>query len=58
LIVAFAVFILVKQINKLKRPPAAPADMPSTKECPFCANDIPVKAFRCGFCTSELPRAA
>lgn len=57
LIVAFAVFLLVKQINRLSRPPAAP-EAPSTKECPFCANSIPMKAVRCGFCTSEISAGA
>lgn len=53
LIVAFVVFLLVRQVNRLKKPVDAPA-APSTKECPFCASSIPVKALRCGHCTSEL----
>jgi large conductance mechanosensitive channel len=52
LIVAFAVFIMVKQANRLKGP--EPAAAPSTKECPFCASAIPVKAKRCPQCTSTL----
>lgn len=56
LIVAFAIFLLVKQINRLNKPAAAPDSVPSTKECPFCANSVSVKALRCGFCTSELAR--
>ena len=53
LIVAFAVFLLVRQINRLAPPPAtAPADPPKT--CPFCASQIPVAAKRCPFCTSTL----
>jgi len=52
LIVAFAVFVLVKQVNRLKREPA-PAP-PSTKECAFCASAIPIKASRCPNCTSQL----
>jgi large conductance mechanosensitive channel len=51
LIIAFVIFLIVKQVNRLKKP--AP-DAPSTKECPFCANSVPLKAVRCGFCTSEL----
>jgi large conductance mechanosensitive channel len=51
-IVAAAVFILVRQVNRLKK--AEPAVAPATKECPFCLNAIPVKATRCGHCTSEL----
>jgi large conductance mechanosensitive channel len=51
LIIAFAVFLLVRAINRLK-PPAAPA--PSTKDCPHCRMPIPVGATRCPECTSEL----
>jgi large conductance mechanosensitive channel len=57
LIVAFAVFLLVKQVNRFRRPaPAAPA--PATKECRFCGMNIPVKAIRCPQCTSELSETA
>jgi large conductance mechanosensitive channel len=53
LIVAFVVFLLVRQINRMyPAPPAAPTEPP--RECPFCASVIPVKARRCPFCTSEL----
>jgi len=53
LIVAFAVFILVQQVNRwTKKPEAAAA--PSTKECPQCAMTIPVAAKRCGHCTSQV----
>jgi large conductance mechanosensitive channel len=52
LIVAFAVFMLVKRVNKLKKP--APAPAPSTRDCPFCLSSIPLKATRCAHCTSEL----
>jgi large conductance mechanosensitive channel len=52
LLVAFAVFLLVKQVNKLQRP--APAAAPTTKECPFCASAIPLQAKRCPNCTSQL----
>ena len=56
LIVAFVVFLLVKQVNRLKErmdreKAAAP---PDTKECPFCASAISVKAKRCPQCTSQL----
>ena len=54
LIVAFAVFILVKGLNSLKRKEEAPPVEPTTKECPHCFSVIPIKATRCGFCTSEL----
>lgn len=53
-IVAAAVFILVRQINRLKREPATEEAAPTTKECPYCLNAIPVNATRCGHCTSEL----
>ena len=52
LIVAAVIFLLVKGINRLKRP--APAAPPTTKECPFCYTAIPIKAVRCPNCTSEL----
>jgi large conductance mechanosensitive channel len=55
-IVAFVVFLLVRQISRLKpAPTAAPAD--PIRECPYCVSRIPVKATRCRFCTSELGRA-
>ena len=54
IIVAFAVFLLVRNINKLKRQEEAPAAEPTTKECPQCLSTIPIKARRCAFCTSEL----
>jgi large conductance mechanosensitive channel len=56
LIVAFAVFLVVRQVNRLRRPPPAPA-APTTKECPFCVSSIPLKATRCPQCTSELKAA-
>lgn len=51
-IVAFCVFLLVKQINRLRRP--APAAAPTTKECPYCLSTIPIKATKCAHCTSEV----
>lgn len=54
LIVAFAVFLLVRNINKLKRKEEEPPAVPSTKECPYCLSAIPIKAIRCAHCTSEL----
>jgi len=56
LIVAFAIFLLVKQVNRLNRP-GAPKP-PDTKECPYCATTIPLKASRCPHCTSEVEPAA
>lgn len=51
-IIAFAIFIIVRQLNKMKKKPA-PAP-PNTKDCPFCLSAIPIKASRCGHCTSEV----
>jgi len=54
IIVAWAVFILIRSLNKLKRAEeAAPAE-PTTKDCPHCFSVIPIKAMRCPHCTSEL----
>jgi len=52
IIVAFVVFLLVKQINRMKKQPA-PAE-PNTKECKYCLSTIPLKATRCPHCTSQL----
>ena len=52
LIVAFALFAVIKGMNKLRRP--APEAAPTTKICPFCKNEVPIEATRCGHCTSEL----
>ena len=49
-IVAFAVFLVVHQVNRWTKKPAAP----TTKDCPQCAMTIPVAAKRCGHCTSQL----
>jgi large conductance mechanosensitive channel len=54
LIVAFAVFLLVRQVNRLvPKPTPAPA-APATRDCPYCLSTVPVKATRCSQCTSEL----
>ena len=53
LIVAFAVFLLVRQVNKWTTKPEAPV-APTTKECPFCLSSIAIKATRCPACTSQL----
>ncbi|HEX8042577.1 large-conductance mechanosensitive channel protein MscL [Candidatus Deferrimicrobium sp.] len=57
LIVAFAVFFLVRGMNALKKKEEAPPAIPTTRECPHCLSTIPIKATRCGHCTSDL-RAA
>ena len=57
LIVAFAVFLLVRQVTRLTTKPA-PAAAPTTKDCPYCVSTIPLRARRCPQCTSELPATA
>lgn len=52
LIVAFVIFLLVRQVNRWNKP--APAPAPTTKDCSYCATPIPLKATRCPNCTSEL----
>ena len=54
LIVAVAIFLLVRAINQLRH---APEKAPDQKDCPACAMKIPIKATRCPYCTSELPQA-
>ena len=54
LIVAFAVFLLIRNVNKLAKQKEAPPPVPTIKECPYCLSTIPIKAIRCGHCTSEL----
>ena len=57
-IVAFAIFILIRAINRMKREEEpAPEPEATTKDCPFCCTEIPIKATRCGHCTSELETA-
>ena len=53
IIVAFVIFLLIRQVNRMKQPeaPAAP------KECPYCLSKIPVKATRCAQCTSDVKAA-
>jgi large conductance mechanosensitive channel len=56
LIVAFAVFMLIKGVSALRRKPEAEAE-PTTKNCLYCATSIPIQAVRCPNCTSELQKA-
>ncbi|MFZ0581785.1 MAG: large-conductance mechanosensitive channel protein MscL [Candidatus Acidiferrales bacterium] len=53
LIVAFAVFLLVRIVNRWNKP--APVAAPATKDCPYCVSKIPLKATRCPNCTSTVP---
>jgi large conductance mechanosensitive channel len=52
LIIAFAIFLVVKAANRMRRPQEEPA--PTTRDCPYCLSAIPLKATRCSHCTSEL----
>ena len=58
LIVAFVIFLSVKQTNRLKRKKEEPPAEPTEKDCPFCLTKIPIKATRCPHCTSQLEVAA
>jgi large conductance mechanosensitive channel len=53
-IVAFAVFLLVRQVNRMRRQPPAEA---TTRECPFCISTISLRATRCPHCTTQLTAA-
>jgi len=57
IIIAFAVFLVIKGINRMKREKEAPPAEPTTKECPFCFTAIPIQASRCPNCTSQLSAA-
>jgi large conductance mechanosensitive channel len=53
-IVAFVMFLVIRQVNRMRRQPEA---APTTKSCPFCMSTIPLKAVRCPHCTSDLKAA-
>jgi large conductance mechanosensitive channel len=53
-LVAFAIFLLIRQVNRWNKP--APPAAPTTKDCPYCFTSIPVKASRCPNCTSDVAR--
>ena len=55
--IAFAIFLLVRFINRLSRQPEATPEAPTTRECPFCLSSIPLRATRCPQCTSTLQAA-
>jgi large conductance mechanosensitive channel len=57
LIVAFAIFILVRNINRMKRQQEEAPPPPTKKTCPQCLSEIPIKAVRCAFCASEIKDA-
>lgn len=58
IILAFAIFMVIKGINQMKREREAPPAEPTTKECFHCHMTIPIKATRCGYCTSDIKGAA
>jgi len=53
-IVAFAIFMLLRGVERTKKKPEAPAAAPTTKDCPYCLTAISLKATRCPNCTSQL----
>lgn len=55
IIVALAIFVVIRQVNAMKRKPAPPE--PNTKECPYCKESIPKAAVKCPHCTSDLARS-
>jgi large conductance mechanosensitive channel len=57
IIVAFVMFMIVKQMNRAKRKEVPKVVEVTTKQCPFCLSSIPLKATRCPYCTSEQPAA-
>jgi large conductance mechanosensitive channel len=54
-IIAFSVFLVIRNVNRLRRKEEAPPVIPTIKECPYCMSVIPLKAVRCPHCTSQLP---
>lgn len=52
LIIAFAIFLLIKQVNRLQR--TEPTAEPATKECPHCLSSVPLRALKCAHCTADL----
>jgi len=57
IIIAFAVFLVIKALNRMQREKQSPPAEPATRECPFCLSTISLKATRCPHCTSELGAA-
>jgi large conductance mechanosensitive channel len=58
LLVALVIFLIVRWVNRMSKPKAAPEAAPSTKQCPYCFNGIPIQATRCPHCTSQLTATA
>lgn len=57
IILAFAIFLLIRGINRLQRPAEIPAAAPTTRACPYCLSVVPLQATRCPHCTSEIKPA-
>jgi large conductance mechanosensitive channel len=57
LIIAFAVFLIIRAINRVRREEKVAEEEPTTQECPFCLSAIPLNATRCAYCTSQLQSA-
>ncbi len=57
IIIAFAIFMVIRAMNRLKKEEEAPPAEPTTKDCPHCLMTVPIKAMRCGHCTVELKTA-
>lgn len=57
IVIAFALFLIVRQINRLQRKKEEKPAEPTTKTCPYCLTEIPIKATRCPHCTSQLEAA-
>jgi large conductance mechanosensitive channel len=56
-IIAFAIFMVIRAMNNMKRQEEPAAAAPTTKECPHCLSTVPIAATRCGHCTSDLAAA-
>jgi len=57
LVIAFVIFLLIRQVNQMTRQPEAPPAAPTTKDCPYCLSKIPLKATRCAHCTADVKAA-
>jgi len=58
LVVAVVIFFLIRLMNRLRRDERRATEEPTTRDCPFCLSPIPIKAKRCGHCTSEVGQAS
>jgi large conductance mechanosensitive channel len=54
IVIAFAIFMVIRSMNKFKKKEEAPPAEPTTQDCPYCLTSIPIKATRCPNCTSKL----